>query len=465
MHKKITTLGLLALATFSVSTAQSADREARKAHLDLVPSVEAVTPGKAFDVAVRFDTEPDWHIYWQNSGDAGYPPRVEWSLPDGFTAGELQFPIPHRKVAAGNIVTNVLGDDPWLIAQITPPSDLRAAKVPIRAKVRYLICNVPCVEEDAELSLELPVQAGEPKPANGGLFERVRRFMPKESSKNLSLTPSIDPVMLAPGSKFELDLSLEVPAGLHVQSNAPTVASMFPTDVFTYRTSGILFDKSIFPPPKTRKDKTLGDVTEYEGKVKVRIPGEVDGAKPPGPTTLRGIVTFQTCTNDGNCFPPEAINFRVPVSIEGPKAGTSGAAVLGDPKIQGAVPFDSAGKRGIAYWLLFAFIGGLILNIMPCVLPVISIKVLSFVQQAGEEPKRVARLGMVFCLGIIASFEALAGVIIALKSAGHALGWGFQFQSPTFVVIMMGLMFVFALSLMGVFIITLPGAAYFSRRS
>lgn len=476
MHRKL--IAFLPAATLIFCAAESAPAagkgDAPKAKVSLIASIDTVAPGVPFDVGVRFEIEPGWHIYWQNSGDAGYAPKIEWRPPEGFTAGDIQYPIPKRAVAAGDIVTNILGGEPVLISQITPPSKIYTKTVEIRAKVKYLVCNVPCIEEEAEPSIQLKVAAdgSTPPPSANQAFDRVRRFMPKSSSKNLTVGTPSAPMSLTPGSKFELLLPLEVAPGQHIQSNKPTLPTAFPTDTFTYRTSGIRLEPPVYPPPHHRHDPTLGDVAEYQGRFTVKIPGEVDGAKEPGPGKLGGIIAFQSCTTDGHCFPPEAISFSIPIVVVDHAKTDAGGPAKGSVGTTTSAAAPGAGRRSssidgttqrspsdIAYWLLLAFVGGLILNIMPCVLPVISIKVLSFVQQAGEEPGRIFRLGLTFCAGIILSFEALALIIIILKSAGHALGWGFQFQSPAFVIVMMSIMFVFALSLLGVFIITLPGKA------
>ncbi|MBI3833603.1 MAG: thioredoxin family protein [Planctomycetes bacterium] len=459
--------------------AQAADKkDGSKAKVTLLPSVESIVPGVPFEIGVQFEQESGWHIYWQNSGDAGYAPRIEWKLPAGFTANEPQFPIPRRTTAPGDIVTNNLPGNPVLMVRITPPADVKPGKIDISAKVRYLICNVPCIEEDAQPAISLTV--GEPgseqKLANQQALNRARRALPKPSSEHLKVTPSIASTTLTAGSKFDLTLLLEVPPGKHIESNDPGPPTLFPTDVFTYRVGGIRMAKPIYPPAKVRKDPALGDVGEFEGKVTVAVSGEVDASRESGPAKIGGIVAFQACTTDGHCFPPEAVEFSVPVTIEGQSKANGNSAPAGQAgssATKGSAErinssnsasttstFSGSGEsKSFLYWLSFAFLGGLILNIMPCVLPVISIKVLSFVQQAGESPGRVLRLGITFSAGILLSFEALAAVIVALKSAGHALGWGFQFQSPAFVIVMMTLMFVFGLSLLGVFIITLPGAA------
>ena len=130
-----------------------------KAKVDLVSSVEAIVSGQPFDLAIRFKINPGWHIYWQNSGDSGQPPRVNWKLPAGFKAGALQFPVPKRHHSAGNITTNILEGQPALLVRITPPDAATTDRVTIESEVQYLICKDICLRETAALRLDLPVHS------------------------------------------------------------------------------------------------------------------------------------------------------------------------------------------------------------------------------------------------------------------------------------------------------------------
>lgn len=465
-------------------------REAKKnrATVEWAADVDAVAPGRPFDVALRFRIDEGWHIYWQNAGDAGLAPRVAWALPEGFAEGELRFPVPKRHVdASGIIVTNVLYDEPILLTSITPPSRVTGSKVALSARVTYLVCKESCLQERADLEMSLPVRdsADSVKTANEKLFETARRALPRLESKYVKLRPSLSEPTLKPGTAFDLQLEIEVADGHHIQSHTPLMDAFIKADLFLEKVDGLYFNSPVFPEPQFKEVPVLGRISEYSGTFSVRVPAQAEEL-PEGATGLRigGVFTYQACTEKGMCFPPDAVAFSLPATVDGKQLGAGdqhpatdtrivdesrGTTVAGEAASEASafLPVDTADDltihtgipTSLVGLLAFAFLGGLILNVMPCVLPVISIKVLSFVQQSQEEPRRVFRLGLTFCAGILCSFWALALVIIALKSAGNQLGWGFQFQSPMFVIVMMSVMFVFGLSLLGVFEITLPGAA------
>lgn len=466
-------LGFSVLSLVATSNAIADAPKTPKARVELIPAADSLAAGVPVDVAIRFTIDEKWHIYWQNSGDSGQPPRVEWSLPDGFVASDIQFPVPKRYVEAGGIATNILEGTPALLLTLTVPASLPATKAKLAAKVKYLVCEKICLQESADVAVELPVRAsaGDVKPANEAVFETARKKLPKNSSEYVTVTASADPMELKPGVKFEFTAHVTVRGGFHVQSNKPTLPTLVATDLFVRRVPGVFFDPLVFPEPSLR-DTPAGKLSEYSGAFSIHVKGEVDpDAK--GPFSLGGVLVFQACDKEGKCFPPEAIEFtHVPVwkgAFAVPSsdalAATSSPGSGADSSVSSQEPIADPGDvdTGLPPTLLatlvFAFLGGLILNVMPCVLPVISIKVLSFVQQARESRRRVVALGLTFSLGMLLSFWAMALVIIGLKEAGDQLGWGFQFQSPRFVIVMMGIMFVFGLSLLGVFMISLPGAA------
>lgn len=481
-----------------------------KAKVKLLSSVEAVIPGQPFELGLRFEIIDKWHIYWQSSGDAGQPPSVKWlQVPTGFEIGELRFPVPKRHVEGGGaIVTNILEGEPTLLMTVTPSATIAGEKVQFRGKVSFLVCEKLCLPGSEELTIEIPVApAGATvRPANEPVFTEAHRALPKTESRFLKVAPRLSSAEIKRGEPLELILNLQIAEGYKIQSNAPLQAEFYATDVFTQPAQGLIFRKPEFPAAAEREMTGLGKIAEFLGSIDVRVPIELTGEPLSCPTTLGGVVTFQACDKRGVCMPPDGLQFQLPIpcsqvhqaaaGIEPSGAQADGGAPTppaaaqppspagsadGQPEpppseatTAGGQPARSVSTSAVARpvsWsdrmresaggvLLLAFLGGLILNIMPCVLPVISIKVLSFVQQADEEPARVFRLGLTFALGILVSFWALALVIIALKAGGRQLGWGFQFQSPEFVIGMVAVVFLFGLSLFGVFQITLPGAAF-----
>ena len=226
-----------------------------KAVVDLVSSVEAIVPGQPFDLALRFRITEGWHIYWQNSGDSGQPPRVTWTLPAGFSAGDLQFPIPKRHLDPGNIKTNVLRYEPVLLVRMVPPQTVFENSVTLVGNVNYLVCEKLCLQEKASVTVELPVlpAGSEPRPANRELFEAARAALPKDSSKYVSIAPAASARELSPGEPFELILNIEVSRGHHIQSNTPSNPAFIKCDVFLERTPGVSICDHGYTPANKRK--------------------------------------------------------------------------------------------------------------------------------------------------------------------------------------------------------------------
>jgi len=462
-------------------------------------SVEAVVPASPFEVAIQFDLPDDWHIYWQNAGEAGSPPVITWTLPDGFTAGPLRFPIPHRHVDRSGVQTNILTDTPVLLARMIPPDAIAEERITLDCLIDYEMGNDVRAKRQARVALDLPIASpgSEPEVANQELFDDVR--LPKKQSSRLSISSTIPETEFVPGRLFNVLLTINVAKGMHVQSNRPLSPAFIACQLFFEQTPGITLGDPVYPKPQTRQVPYVGRVSEFGGTFTVRIPAVVGDTPPTDPVAFGGLLTFQACNDKGICFRPETISFSVPGDDTSQRQATTPAEAPDQPisAQPSAPPPDSAlvtkdvedksAKQPIELapqpssdqtvatadedpeendglpktllgWLGLGFLGGLILNIMPCVLPVISIKILSFVQQAKEDPRRVFALGVTFAAGIVISFEVLVAIIILLKSGGHAAGWGFQLQSPIVVIAMMGIFFAFGLSLFGLFDITLPGA-------
>lgn len=468
--------------------------EPPKAKVTAQASVEAVVPGKPFQVGVQFDLEAGWHIYWQNPGDAGLPPTAEWTMPEGFAAGEFKFPVPTLHVAPGDIKTNVHEGKPVLLVTITPPEQTDADRVRLAADIKYLVCNELCLFEDASIALELPVAAAgsEPKPANEEFFAQARRMLPKDKSRFVTVTPSFEGELQA-GQDIALVLDLKVATGMHIQSHRPTIETLIATKVLPERTPGIVFSEPVFPEPKLRVDPVLGKLSEFAGDVTIRIPGKVEEA-PQGPVHFGGLLTFQACNDKGTCFPPETVSFRLEVrgagtadlaadAGNGRRAGeqagetpdgaqeapaadgssTAGEQDGGEPaapdgalqaESSAAVEADDGGfnlrQFSLPLQLIFCFLYGLFINATPCVLPLLSIKVLGFVQQAHESRGRTLMLGMAFGAGVMLFFVVLG----LFAASGQNI-----LQYPIAIIALGAVVLALSLSMLGVYNLQVPTAA------
>ncbi|HRX83689.1 MAG TPA: protein-disulfide reductase DsbD family protein [Phycisphaerae bacterium] len=455
-------------------------------------SVSAVAPGSPFDLAVEFKLPGESFLYWENPGERGAAPQVLWHLPEGFSAGPLRFPMPKRKQIDGKTV-NYINGSPMLVSTVTPPENLEpGSTVKLAADVRWQTGGDNAQTGTEEVALALPV-AAEPAPAGDDdafLFRLMKRTHPVDTDRatDIWLGAETSKENVAAGDTFDLILDVKVKAGYHTQSNDPIGEFFVPTTVFPRLVQGFRYGTPQWPEPHIREDRNFGKISEFQGDFKVRVPVTVVGPTAAAEVTLSGLFAYQACNEQGQCHPPEAVEWAVtvnsqtvgeaaeaPVTAGGtgtPPPATAAATPAPTPApVAGAESGTESGPSagsppsGLAAWgiwgaIIGGLLGGLILNIMPCVLPVISIKVLSFVQQAGDDPKRVFRLGLTFAAGIIASFLIIAAVILTLQATTkQTQSWGSLFQQPVFVVAMIVVMFVFALNLFGVFEILLPGAA------
>jgi thiol:disulfide interchange protein/DsbC/DsbD-like thiol-disulfide interchange protein len=385
---------------------------------DLIADTSAIAPGKPFTVGVRLVMANDWHTYWKYSGDFGLPTEIQWKLPPGFKAGPIQWPVPERQVTGGDIITFGYEREVLLMAEITPPADLsNAAPVMLKAKASWLVCKESCVPGDAELQLSLPVSARGATSTNAELFAKYRGELPRtfDKASGFAVARSIgkteivyDFSGLKPGEEKSLDF-YPVPPDPGVVIGAPVV------------------------------EPRAGGAT-------VRIPLQAEAGTV---TQFTGVVAFD---RDKQRIGWE-IPANVPTAVPSVAASPAKGAVVGPNRaLVSGEPAKPAG--GLLYFLWLGFLGGLILNVMPCVLPVLSLKIFSFIQQAGEEKGRVFRLGLTYCAGIFTWFMGLAILLAALKGQS---GYAVQFQNPFFIVILCAVVFVFSLNLLGVFEIILPG--------
>ena len=375
---------------------------------ELLADTKAIVPGKPFTVGLLLRMAPGWHTYWKFSGDAGLPTEMKWKLPPGWKIGEIQWPIPLKTIDPGDIETYGYQDEVLLMQEIRPPLKLDVSSVQLAAEANWLVCEKICIPGSATLRLDLPV-ASSSEPANADVFARYRRLVPQNWPGPNVATASWSRV----GSELRLKISSEM------------LAKSPPLDFF----------------PLPEQDTIVGHPavqSRNNNEIVFRIPLE---SAPKNLSSIAGLVVFAQQPNGEH---------RAAWQI----ARASAAVQTGSSALLSARP---AAARGIFTFLLFGFLGGMILNLMPCVLPVISLKIFGFIQQAGQSRQKIFRSGIAFTLGIFAWFIALAVLLIALKGAGRDVTWGgFQFTNPYFVLALSVIVLVFALNLFGVFEIWLP---------
>jgi len=430
------------------------------AKLDLVPGVKGIAPGRTFDLALHFRLDDGWHIYWENGGDAGFPPTVKWQLPAGFEAGDLQFPAPQRHVNEAGIVSNIHEGDPALVVAIKVPNAVADKNVTVGADIKYLICKEICIRGESEVSVELPVLgAGSPvEAANAELFDRARRARPIRQSKYLSISASLSAPDLSPGGRLELLVTVEPAEGYRIASREPLSNQLSALDLFVGRTDDIYFEQAQYPRGSVGTHPKLGKVNEYTGRTTIRVKGELEAEETlPAPPRVGGVLRFQACDASGECFPAEALAFTTSVGQnvgEGPSDAATPAGTTSDMRSStnagsGKLEDFLAGL-GLPGLILGCFLYGLFINATPCVLPLLSIKVLGFVQQAHESRKRTTMLGLAFGAGVV-GFFVLLGILAAQGTN--------VLQYPAAVIALGAVVMALALSMLGVYTLQVPTAA------
>lgn len=402
-----TFFAFLVLLLGGVQAGRTADQTPEKfvpIYSELLAETTAVVPGKAFLVGLHLRIAPGWHTYWQNPGDSGLPITLTWKLPAGWKAGALQWPLPQKHLEEGGMNTYGYEGEVLILTELTPPGDLTTGEtLSLEANATWLACEKTCVPGGADLILTLPISATA-QPDHVDLFNQSRARLPKS-------TPIPYKLRWQPGDTETL---------IKVRGLPPeTRLGYFP-----------------ITPPTVHPELLAPDL--------IRLPFSEE--KPAG---VRGLLIVETNgQRDGWLVSngPVTGTAPTPVEIEQPAI-----PVLQPPSSQSTPTLSLPRALG------FGFLGGFILNLMPCVLPVIALKIFGFLGQAGESRQRVFRTGLAFVAGIFVWFLGLAGLIVVARAAGSDVTWAFQFQNPAFVLGMALVVFVFSLNLLGVFEIWLPG--------
>ena len=379
-----------------VSTASAQGNAAAEHHatVSLVAANRNVVPGQPFQVALRQQIQPGWHTYWSNPGDSGLPTTIEWALPPGFKASEIVWPTPTR-IALGPVVDYGYESDVLLPVMIDVPPNLPlGTDVVLSAHASWLVCADTCIPEDADLKISVSVAAQvEPDPYWAARFASNRAHLP-------------------------------------LPNPFPTIATLADGKIMLHVAAGDasrLRDLTFFPADADVIDGGAGQTVTAESDG-LTLALARDATKPP-PALLRGLLVFHDSAAQAEAE-PTAITISTPLGPASPNA-TGGIAFI--------------------WAAVLAFAGGILLNLMPCVLPILSVKAFSLVQHAQAAPREVRLQGVAYGAGVLVSFAAIAAALIGFRAAGAEIGWGFQLQSPVFLAVMIYVLFAVGLNLSGVF--------------
>ncbi|MBP8247281.1 MAG: thioredoxin family protein [Phenylobacterium sp.] len=395
---------LAAAAAFSLPAA-AAPVQTGHIEAELVARDAGVTPGGTVYVALRQKIQKGWHTYWRNSGDSGEATQISWTLPTGWTAGEIVWAPPSRQPTGPLMNYGYKGEVLLPVAVTAPKSARPGDTITLKAAAAFLVCEEICVPEDAVLTLDLPVVAVAPQPDAkwGAAVTKALDAAPKPAG------------LTATFSKTEAGLKLAVAGG--------PLRGVDQSQAYFYPFKGTVIDHA----------KPQAIERGPEGLTLALTPG-YDFTQGTPPAALDGVLSV-----GGQAYELTA--------VEGPPP--SGSSGLGAPPAQ--APASAAGASlGLTLAFVYALLGGLVLNLMPCVFPILAMKATSLAGHAHERSAARAQ-GLAFLAGVLATFLALAGVLIAIRAGGSAVGWGFQLQSPVVVAGLALLMLAVALNLSGLF--------------
>ena len=390
---------------FTAAPAQAAP--AAHVKVELVSERDAIVPGEPLEVGLRMVHDPEWHSYWQVPGDSGLPTRIDWKLPSGWGAGPIEWPHPKR-LPTGTLVNFGYEGETLLLVRLMPPPGLAPGqRVTLDAHVEWLECKHVCIPGEAKVQLVLPVAAASQPSRWAPLFAAARKLLPQSAPTTAQATIEGDRIRL--------------PIAEAVQR------------------------LEFFPLEEARVEPGAGQVLRSEDGAQALY---LRAAQPVAADfkTLRGVLVADGGPAKGGWTRSaewSLVPGTVPVVAPPPDAAAAKART-------GAVSMSLAAALGLA------FLGGLILNLMPCVFPVLSLKLIHLAEHRSESGPLPAH-GLAFTAGVLASFALLAGALIGLQQSGAALGWGFQLQTPWVVAGLAALFFVIGLNLLGVFEFTAGG--------
>jgi DsbC/DsbD-like thiol-disulfide interchange protein/cytochrome c biogenesis protein CcdA len=380
------------------------------AEVSLVAQTTTAEPGKSAWIGLRIQHQPHWHTYWRNPGESGLPTSLAWQNPAGVNVGEIAWPTPKR-IPTGGLVNFGFEDDLLLPMQVQIPA-AQNRPILLKARANWLICKEVCIPEEGEVSLTLNVTSGAGAPsAHAALFAKAFNAQPQvlgelplksaaaqRSAKEIVLALDNLPIGAAKSAYFypyiEGIVNPSAPQVVHVANGRVALQMpLAPNAVASKEIEGVL----------TVDDKSFS--------LKANVLDAANAIVPAGLTKLAFAATAPTLA---------------------PETMTGGDLTL---------------------WAAFAlaFVGGMILNLMPCVFPVLSIKILGFAQHAGNNKSVMRAHGIAYSLGVVATFLALAGALLAVRAAGSNVGWGFQLQHPVVIGALALVFFLIGLNLLGIF--------------
>ncbi|EIJ42237.1 thiol:disulfide interchange protein [Beggiatoa alba B18LD] len=386
------------------------------AHIEvaLISEVTTVKAGEPFTVALRLQPETHWHTYWRNAGDSGMPPRVQWQTPEGVKIGEFQWAYPER-VPFAHLMNFGYSGESFLLAQVTTPADYALSELHLQANARWLVCEKVCIPGEAVLNLTLPVTH---EPA----------VIDKKWQSAFAKTRAQLPIVVDWQAQFQF---VDNHLVLKIQNDSlnPTIQSL-----------------AFFPIEKDLIHNAAPQAFVQEANILfLRIPQHAFFKT--APAVLTGVLVI---TRAGKTDSYEITAKPDSVLLPATFLQAQRIGQVADNSATINVTTEVTSFFNLLLMLGFAILGGIILNLMPCVFPILALKAVSLAESQGLSVERQRWHGVIYTVGVGCSFLLIAGLLLGLRMGGASIGWGFQLQSPLFVAILTYLFFAMALSLSGV---------------
>lgn len=378
---------LTLISLISLFQVNFAEPLSKYATVSLISEHQSFVPGKKHWIGIYAKLKPGWHLYWKNPGDSGLPISVKWNSDINFEISKLHWPTPVR-ISTPPLASYGYEKEVLYLFNLTLPKHTSSSNFKLNASIEWLICKEICLPESFKLTLKRNIAKNTSLNASTqALFKRYKDLLPQDHNSKISFNKK--------GEKFYLTLP----------------KNFYSRPYYFFPTEQSLLNHTAQQPNINTSDS-----------ISIELPIHKD----QDPKQLDGILAYGK-------------ELKNSIKI---KTHIASAPISQLP---------SATNHSLWIVFLFAFLGGLILNLMPCVLPVLSLKILNFVQQSNESHSKLIAHGLLFTLGVFTSFWVLAFILLSLRASGEELGWGFQLQSPHFLIFLSFFLFLFALNLFGLF--------------
>jgi len=446
--------GLLLALSRVCGAAATIDPTEQFVRAELLSEKDAISPGASLWVGLHLRHAPHWHTYWAMPGDAGLPTRLRWDLEPGYRAGAIEWPVPKRLVVGDLANYGYEGDVLLPVSLQVPASAQIGSTAHIKARADWLVCSDICIPGSAELSLALPVRA--PQEVHAGPAARAFAIVREQIPMPRALT---DARAAIEGARVRLEFSSasDTPRTLEFFPLEPNQIVAAADQILSVHGKQVRLELQAQRPPPSDFRALHGVLVADGGPAAGGWAAAVRLAlsQLPSSTAAQTAVPVDSLGKGASAVP----GLRAQAGSQAPAGASSPTA----RQAGSAAPPDFFSPVALAIALAGAFVGGMILNLMPCVFPVLSLKLIGLVRHRDEPHESIRAHGMAYALGVVLSFLFLSALLLVMRAVGSQIGWGFQLQFPLFIAALIGLFFLIGLNLLGTFAFTFGAGLSNSR--